>query len=128
MLVILDTNFLIYCAENKLDYVEQISETVNEGYDLVVPLQVIKELKKLCDDKLKKVSGRDKLACGLALQLLEVNQIKKIEAKGRNVDEAIVNLANKNEKNIVCTLDKEMRQTLGRVILVNRFKRLMLTK
>jgi rRNA-processing protein FCF1 len=128
MKIILDTNFLIYCAANKLDYVDRISEIINEKYELVVPEQVVNELTKLRDDKMKKVSGKDKMAADLALQLLEVNNVKRVKASGSSVDNALINLASDDNKNIVCTLDREMRYTLGRVILVNRFKRLMLTK
>jgi len=126
--VILDTNFLIYCAKNKLDYVEGIDELLSEGHEIVVPLQVINELEKLKDDKLKKVSGKDKQASNLALQILEVNKIHNINIKGKTVDEALVNLADENNKNIVATLDREMRNKLPRVILINRFKKLMLTR
>jgi len=127
MKIILDTNFLIYCAKQRRDYVEEISNMISK-YELVVPLQVIEELKKLRDDKLKKVSGRDKEAADLALQILEKKKIRTVEAEGKSVDEAIINLAKKDKKNIVCTLDREMRHTLGRVILINRGKKLMLTK
>lgn len=128
MKVILDTNFLIYCAKEKLDYTEELKKLLNENYELVVPEQVIKELKSLKGDRLKKVSGKDKFATDLALQLLDVNKIKKIKPVGKDVDQAIINLAKENSKNIVCTLDREMRHTLGRVILINRGKKLMLTK
>jgi hypothetical protein len=37
-------------------------------------------------------------------------------------------LAQENSKNIVCTLDREMRWELGRVILVSRGKKLILTR
>jgi len=128
MKIILDTNFLIYCAKNKLDYVEKIEGLLNEDFELVVPMQVIEELKSLKNDKLKKVSGKDKSACDLALQLLGVNKVKKVEVKGKSVDEGIINLARGGKKNIVCTLDREMRKILGRVILINRGKKLMLTR
>ena len=128
MKVILDTNFLIYCAKNKLDYVEEIGNLINEGFELVVPMQVVEEMKKLKDDKWKKVSGKDKDAIALALQLLEVNNVKKVKVSGKSVDEGIVNLANENKKNIVCTLDREMRHNLPRVILINKFKKLMITR
>lgn len=128
MKVILDTNFLIYCAKNKLDYVEEIGNIINERFELVVPMQVLEELKKLRDDKLKKVSGKDKQAASLALQLLNHNKVKQAKVKGKTVDEVIINFAGKNKKNIVCTLDREMRHILGRVILINRYKKLMLTK
>jgi len=138
MKIILDTNFLIYCAKNKLDYREEIAKLINEGFDLVVPKQVMSELKMLRDDKWKKVSGKDKTAADLALKLLLHNNVEIVDisgnkagsdkSEGHSVDEAIVKLAESDSKNIVCTLDREMRHTLGRVILVNRFKKLMLTK
>lgn len=125
MKIILDTNFLIYCGKGKLDYVEEIGNLINENYDLIVPVQVVEELKRL-REKTKK--GRDKEASDLALQLLERNKIKKIKAVGKNVDDAILNLAKEDKKNIVCTLDREMRWKLGRVILINRGRKLMLTR
>jgi len=128
MKVILDTNFLIYCAKNKLDYVEGIGNLINEGFELVVPMQVVEEMNMLKDDKWKKVSGKDKMAIDLALQLLEVNNVKKVKVSGESVDEGIINLADENKKNIVCTLDREMRHNLPRVILINKFKKLMITR
>ncbi len=128
MKVILDTNFLIYCAKNKLDYVEKIGNLINEGFELVVPKQVVNELEKLRDDKLKKVSGKDKRACDLALQLLKINNVKVVDLKGKNVDNAMVKLSKEDKKNIVCTLDREMRKKLPRVILLTRMRKLMLTR
>jgi len=128
MKIILDTNFLIYCAKEKLDYVEDISNMLNEDYELVVPMQVINELEKLRDDKMKKVNGKDKTATALALDLLEHYKVKKINIPGKSVDEAIIELSKSDIKNIVCTLDREMRKILGRVILINKGKKLMLTK
>ncbi len=128
MKVILDTNFLIYCAKNKLDYVEKLNNLLNEHYDLVVPEKVIRELELLSSDILKKVSGKDKSAANLALQLLDLNKVKKVRAKGKTVDEGIINLSKENKKNIVCTLDREMRKILGRVILISRGKKLILTR
>ncbi len=128
MEIILDTNFLIYCAKNKLDYVEEIDNLLNENCELVVPMQVVDELEKLKNDKLKKVSGKDKAAADLALQLIDANKVKKVKVEGKTVDEVIMNLAEKDKKNIVATLDREMRHILGRVILINRRKKLMLTK
>ena len=125
MEVILDTNFLIYCAKEKLDYVEELRDLINESYELVVPGQVIEELERL---KIKAKKGKDKDASDLALKILKNNKIKKINPVGKSVDDAIVNLAKKDKKNIVCTLDREMRWNLGRVILISRGKKLILTR
>jgi rRNA-processing protein FCF1 len=140
--VILDTNFLIYCAKNKLDYKEELMHLLNEDVDLVVPNQVIDELgavmQKIKPNHIelikkrnplyKRTSGKDKESAKLALQLLDFYKVRKVDIKGKNVDDAIINLANEDSKNIVATLDREMRKILGRVILINRFKRLILTK
>ena len=128
MKIILDTNFLIYCAKERLDYVEEIGNLINEDFELVVPEQVVREMELLRDDKKKKVSGKDKRAIDLALQLLDANKVKKVKVKGKSVDEGIINLSKEDKKNIVCTLDREMRRILGRVILVNKGKKLMLTR
>ena len=82
MQIILDTNFLIYCAKEKFDYIEELSNILNENYELVVPEQVVEEMKKLKGDKMKKVSRKDKMAADLALQILEKNKIKKKNKKG----------------------------------------------
>jgi len=144
MKIILDTNFLIYCAKNKLDYTEEISILLTEKYELVVPIQVIEELKKITKKtkskiplkkrtpRFKKTTGKDKLAADLAIQILEKHiknkKIKKVDLKGISVDDAIIQLAKKDSKNIVCTLDREMRFILKRVILINKLGRLILTK
>jgi rRNA-processing protein FCF1 len=128
MKVILDTNFLIYCAKERLDYIEKIEKLLNENYELVVPSSVVDELKKLSEDKTKKVSGKDKDACSLALQLLKANGIKNVGLKGKSVDDSIVELAGSDAKNVVCTLDREMRHALGRVILINKGKKLILSR
>ena len=128
MKIILDTNFLIYCAKERLDYVEELQNLLNEDFELIVPEQVVREMELLRDDKKKKVSGKDKRATDLALQLLDANKVKKVKVKGKNVDEGIIKLSKEDKKNIVCTLDREMRKILGRVILVNKGKKLMLTR
>ncbi len=125
MKVILDTNFLIYCAKEKLDYIEKINNLLNEGFNLVVPDQVIGELKRL---KIKAKKGKDKDACDLALKILDKKNIKIVKPVGKSVDDAIMQLAQEDSKNIVCTLDREMRWDLGRVILVSRGKKLILTR
>ena len=125
MKIILDTNFLIYCTKEKLDYVEEIGNLIDENYEIVIPSQVIEELKRL---RITTKKGKDKTASDLALKILKSKNIKIIETVGKNVDNAIINLAEENKKNIVCTLDREMRFKLGRVILINKGRKLMLTR
>lgn len=121
MKIILDTNFLLYCAKQKIDYVEEIGNLLNESYEIVVPFQVLNELEKL---KKKAKKGKDKDAAELALQLIELKKIEKIKAKGETADEVILNLVKEDKKNIVATLDRGMRKIL-KIAIMLRGKKLI---
>jgi len=107
--VILDTNFLVYCAKQKIDYKECIDSIMKEGYEMVVPFQVVLELEDL-EKNAKKFSDRQ--AAKLAIKLLEANKIKIIKTKGKYADETILSLA---KGNIVATLDLVLREKLKRL-------------
>ena len=113
--IILDTNFLVYCAENKIDYVPEIMSIMTEGYELVVPEQVISELREL-SKKAKKLSDRS--GAFLALKLLEHNKVKAVMTEGKYADEAIINMVRIG--GIVATLDLKLRKNLknSRVIVI----------
>ena len=106
--IILDTNFLIYCAENKIDYVESIMGLMEEGYELSVPSLVVKELEEISKNA-DKLSDRD--GAKLALKLLKYNNVKILNINGRYADDAIINFVKKNGA-IVATLDIELRNKL----------------
>jgi len=112
-LIILDTNFLIYCAEKKVDYVERITELMSSGYKIVVPTQVISELEKI-SKVAKKLS--DKNAALLALKLLDHNKIPQILTTGKNADEGILKI---QAKNIVATLDYNLKKNVERALVIS---------
>jgi rRNA-processing protein FCF1 len=140
--VILDTNFLLYCAKEKLDYYEAIDNLLKEGFELIVPDKVIEELKRVSvkkkernslfkrriNSKFKKTTGLDKLACELAIKLLDHYKVKIIKTQENNVDLAIINIFEKYENSIVATLDKEMRKKLKRVIMISKGKKVILSR
>jgi rRNA-processing protein FCF1 len=119
--IILDTNFLVYCAENKIDYSSGIMEIMTEGYELVIPEQVLAELREMAE-KSKKLSDRS--AAFLAMKILEHNAVKTVNAAGRFADEAILNLVRMGS--IVATLDLELRKKLrnSRVIVIKGTKKI----
>jgi len=45
--IVLDTNFLLYCAKYKIDYMQEIENLMTEGYELVTLSQIISELNKI---------------------------------------------------------------------------------
>ena len=46
-IIILDTNFLVYSAKYKIDIERECERLLDEGFELLVPLPVITELKML---------------------------------------------------------------------------------
>jgi rRNA-processing protein FCF1 len=119
--VILDTNFLIYCAENKIDYKIQLDSLMNEGYELVVPSGVVSELKEIYS-KAQKFS--DRTAAWMALKLLEHNHIQVISGKSGYADDDILGLRRIGD--VIATLDLELRKKLSgnRIIVIKGIKKL----
>jgi len=121
MRIILDTNFLVYCAKRKIDYVSEMPVSGK----LVVLSSVVSELEKLAE-KAKK--ARDKEAASLALQILDKNiKENKIEVLDteEEVDKVIINLVDK--KDVVATMDKELKEKLkgkARILSIRKGKKL----
>jgi len=81
------------------------------GIQIIIPEEVIKELKKL-----KKES---------ALRLLENSKFKTISLKGKNVDNAIINFARQNPEITIATLDKDIRRKIkNRKMIIRNKKKL----
>jgi len=106
--ILLDTNFILSCMKNKIDFFDYLN---TEGYNVIIPKQVINEL-----EGLKKES---------ALRLLEKNKFKMISLTGKIVDNSIINYANKNPSIIIATLDKELQRKIkNRKMIIRGKKRL----
>lgn len=112
--IVLDTNFLIYCAKQKIDYVEKINNLISSRHKLIVLSSVIEELKNIAE-KTKKQKNKE--AAALAVKIIE-NYVKKkkiyILKTEKNADEAITNLVKKDKEIIVATQDKELKEKLAR--------------
>jgi rRNA-processing protein FCF1 len=124
--VILDTNFLVYCAKQKIDYAREISNLVNEGYELVVPSQVLEELEKI-QKSAKKYT--DKTAAKLAIALLKFNKVKilKNDLRESYADKAILDIASQAKGDIVATIDKVLAKRLrkhSQIILIEGMRKL----
>ena len=122
--IILDTNFLVYCTEKKIDYKFDIENISGSGYLLIVPRPVILEL-ELIFRNAKKYS--DKRAAKLALDLVEHNRVEIIETKTNIADDAVIELAKENPGSIVASMDVQLRQRLkgiSKMLVVNSKKEL----
>lgn len=100
MKIWLDTNFLIYAAEKKVDYIEEIDNLINKSYQLITPSTVIKELEKISKGK-----GKDNLAAELALKIIEKNNIKEIKTD-KLVD--VFMIKNIKQGDILASMDRKL--------------------
>lgn len=104
MIIILDTNFLIYCVKYKIDLLSEL-ERICPGYKLVVPGSVVAELK-----------GLEEKAAPLAFSILNkfVKQKKVAVIKSeKSADKAILELA--KAANAVATMDRLLAAKLKKV-------------
>ena len=111
--VLLDTNFILSCIRKKIDFIDQ---TKMLGLKIVVPLEVKKELDKLIEQSMKKTQGEAKIA----LTILRKTQFQEVELKTKNVDNGIVEFANKNKDYVIATLDKEIQEKIKNYKLIIR--------
>ena len=105
--IILDTSFLIACAEFRIDYLSEFERIFTTQYTVSAPDIVINELKTLAD----KGTARQKQASKLAQTILcrkNIQVIKTPEAK--TADQAILSIANKDT--VVATIDAELKRML----------------
>ena len=115
--ILLDTNFLITSYKYGIDIFGEIGRIIPEIHEIAIPSGVIEELGAIQ----KKGSGSDKLASGVALELIEKKGVRVIESEGsrENVDEFMINFAinaiNNRNKIVVCTNDKELKERLKKL-------------
>ena len=121
MKILLDTNFILTCIKQKIDFSSRANEIINQEIEWIVPQDVLNEL-----DSLKNRVGikiKDRESAELSLQIIEnINpKIIKFSDKNPNVDIKIANYI--IEKNIVlATLDKKLKSRINNKILTIRGK------
>jgi len=113
----LDTNFILTCVKQKIDFFQDLQL---KGIKILIPEQVIKEIKSIINSK-KKLHFREDAK--LALKILDKNQFNLIKLSTKYVDTAIIKFAQENKKVIVATLDKELKNKIKNPKLVVRSKK-----
>ena len=116
--VILDTNFILTCIRNKVDFFEEIPLM---GIKIIIPQQVIEEVEKIMNSKKKLHFKED---AKIALKILEKNSFEKINLQGSYVDLGLENFAKKNKDILIATLDKDLKKKISnsKLIIRNRKK------
>lgn len=114
---LLDTNFLIYCVKEKIDFLEELGRK-----NIIVPEEVVSELERIkAKGKLK-----DRVSAGIILDLIK--DAKRIILGKGHVDNLIANFAKKNSDVIVGTMDKNLQKRIkksrGRILEIAGRKKL----
>lgn len=109
---VLDTNFILSCIRKKIDFFEKIPLM---GMKIIIPLQVIDEIKKIS----RQGKGKFKEDAKFALTLMSKNKFKRIDLYTKNVDNGLINLS-KNKNYIIATLDTEIKNRTKNPNLVIR--------
>jgi len=112
--VILDTNFILSCLRKKIELFETLE---NLNFEVIIPSQVIFELKRLSESKKK---GALKEDCKLALKILEKNKFKEENLEKNYVDDGLVKFLEKNPEIILGSLDKKLRKKVTNKNLIIR--------
>ncbi len=112
--IYLDTNFLVYCVQNKISIIDELNRICDFKYELYIINKTIDELRKL--------KGKYSEPGKVAELLVNKLGIKKVESE-KTVDEALIEL--NDEDKIVATNDKELIKKLNcKVIIVRQKKHL----
>jgi len=115
--VVLDTNFILSCVKQKIDFLNEIRFI---GMKILIPEEVLEEIKKI-ENSGKKLHFREN--AGLALKILEKGGFEKIRLKAENVDKGLANFAERNKEVIIATLDKKLKKKIKKPKLVIRGKK-----
>ncbi len=121
MKIVIDTNFAITCAKNKIDFPSVANEILDQKIEWLIPQDVLNELGNIKDRAGIKVA--DKNAAELSFEILkELNpEILDLPGKNPNVDIKIVNYI--IDKDIVlATMDKDLKSRVNNKILTVRGK------
>ena len=125
--ILLDTNFIIACVNQKIDFLEGIKRLFYL-YDIIIPKQVMSELRKISDDDSAKREDRE--GAMVALEILKskrINGIKFPDLKEENTDKAIIDFAEANKNSVIATLDKELKESLkdkARILIIRDKKKI----
>lgn len=122
MEILLDTNFILTCVKQKIDFNDVANDLFDEPIKWIIPQEVLDELKNLKDKKGIKIP--DKNAARLSLEILQTVNSKIIKLRGNNpnVDIKIKDYI-RGKHIILATLDKNLKKKVTNKILTIRNKK-----
>jgi len=121
MKILLDTNFILTCIKQKIDFPNIADQIIDKKIKWLIPQDVLNELGNIKDRT--GIKTLDKNAAELSFELLEnlKPEIINLPGKNPNVDIKIVNYI--IDKDIVlATMDKNLKSRVNNKILTIRGK------
>ena len=121
--VLLDTNFILTCVKQKIDFFEDIKLM---GFGIIIPEEVTREVEKVINSK-QKLHVRENAR--FAYDLLMKNDFEEVKlsenSNSKNVDGMIRKYAKKHPSLIIATLDREIKnKTDNRKLMIREKKKL----
>jgi rRNA-processing protein FCF1 len=113
--IIADTNFLVYCAQKKIDFFEYCELN---GFSVIIPEEVLKEIEKLSSSS----NALLKKDFKVVKDILSKEKFKKVSFGGRYADSAIIGFLRKNPSFFLATMDEALQKEVGKNILKIRGK------
>ncbi|MBI2530295.1 MAG: hypothetical protein HYW05_04095 [Candidatus Diapherotrites archaeon] len=108
MRIAIDANMLLAIANEKIDVFGQIRDEFGKTAEIIIPRQVIDELKIL-----SKRNKKNENAVKIAMQEIEKNDARIREVNAKNADEALIALA--REGTAVATNDSALKKEVKKL-------------
>lgn len=105
--IVLDTDFLIHCAANRVDYLTELRRICDFNYNIYIIDKTIDELNSIIEKK----KGKHKFNAKLALLILKKKKIAKIKTKKDKIVDKLI-LDNLTKQTIVATMDANLKRIL----------------
>jgi rRNA-processing protein FCF1 len=109
MEVLLDSSFIISCLKRNIDFIDSLE---SQGFKIMVPREVLQELKDL---KMKS-KREDRVAIDLALEMFERRKVKKMSLGNDSVDSCLIKKG--KEGYYIATLDGAIRRMVPNKIFI----------
>jgi rRNA-processing protein FCF1 len=122
MEILLDTNFIITCAKQGIDFNSFVNGITSEEVKWIVPKEVLSELRGLRSGN--KVRKKELEAIDVGIKIIQKMNVKvlRISDKDTDVDTKIVNYI-KDKPIVLATLDKLLKTRVKNRILTVRGKK-----
>jgi|SRR3989344_170804 len=112
MEVLLDTNFIISCILKKIDFLEELEGI---GFRILLPREVLQELKDLKKDK---TSHEKRVAIDVAMKIFSSSKRVEKMTLGHNiVDDALIEKGNQGI--YIATLDNGIKNKIPNRVIID---------